>query len=506
MIECTFIMPHIEVPKTSREVAGQVYQEYIVNPSKFIRETASLLEQKDPHYLDAVLESAVDIALISYYLNHPHDYSGRALERLGGNFFRYTCSAREVQTRGQELPELGNLVEPASLQSSAFMSDKKLRSAAGRIAVSIERDDPEVGNIVRQYAELPMSRFRLESADEFIRGVNECHRRLQSTDLQSVQPAPVDINPEPSPLPVVRRSIVRTGLLEMILDPHHIATMSERESLSLPALLNQRSRSWQDDERALISYQLTSDFAIYCLEQEFKERQKQFPVIQELGEMYPDPTVETLLHSFDEGELDVTLEERDRMLKRYRDAILEEIKMTNPHLSWGINRLLMAEMGPKYLFAAVEGIVSTYTAIREQLSPDTPSKGQMLIMEEMNRPKETIEYHGSLHLYAATGTEGSFLAFYDEEPDTNRPERYGWDRFHHIKHGDKLVIYSPENLEKVIWQGEVVLKDSSQARYDKYGDGWKYISQQGVNLEEWSGWFSNEYPAKLTTQRTKKPQ
>lgn len=355
-------MAHIEIPLTSKEVAQQTYLEYVANPNQFIRGMIPQLEGNNPQFLDGVLSGAVTVTL------EEHPYSAQRI--LGGSFFRYACSDRQMQKRGEKLPNLApsfnrTLKEVIMLTEEAHKADSGIGAVARQMAMRIERDDPEIGRIVRNLVELPIASFRTEGIDAFVQGVHKTHLDLNFLDTEDVLPEPVEIEPKSSILPLVGKSIVRTGLLEMVLDPINftVETMLEVGKRA-PGIVSRVRRIVSGDLPNSDIYLLAASFELFCFMKEFQHRGEQFPII--LGEeiKHPDPEIDKLIHS---GKDDARLSE---MLAAYRTRICQEIESTNHNLYWGIKRLLFpfSRMGDDVFSLAVNGIINQYSTLKTSLS------------------------------------------------------------------------------------------------------------------------------------------
>lgn len=352
-------MAQVEIPLTSREVALQTSQEYAASPEQFIRGMIPQLEQDNPRYLDGSLSGAVLVAT--------QEYPEPAQKILGGSFFRFACTDRELRKKGEKLPDLASsfertLEEVARLTGGALRAGSEIGVIARQMAMRIERDDPEVGKIVRALVEQPIATFRIENIVAFVQGVHDAHLNIIFLKTESILPAMNVVEPSPSPLPVVSRSIVRRGLLETVLDPDEfiLKTIDEVDKLA-PGMVDRIMRTATSGVPNPDRYLLLASFEIFCFMQEFHQRQRPFPAISRQDPVrHPNPEIDRLIRTGDDNEM------LDEMLAKYRNSILDEIEKTNPHLSWGISRLLypLAMMGPEYLSTAVNGIVNQYSTLK----------------------------------------------------------------------------------------------------------------------------------------------
>lgn len=350
-------MAHIEIPLTSEEVAQQTYQEYIANPNQFIRRMIPQLERDNPQFLDGSLSGAVTVTL------EEHPYPAQRI--LGGSFFRYACSDRQMQKSGKKLPNPAlsfnrTLKEVIMLTEGAHKAGSGIGAVARQMAMRLERDDPEIGRIVRDLVELPIAIFMTKSIDAFVQGVYKTHLNLSFVDTEDVLPEPVEIEPKSSILPLVGRSIVRAGLLEMVLDPINftVETMLEVGKRA-PGIVSRVRRIVNGDLPNPDIYLLTASFELFCFMKEFQHRGEQFPIIREEQINHPDPEIDKIIQT---GKDDARFGE---MLAEYRTRIFQEIESTNPNLYWGIERILfpLSTMGDEVFSHAVNGIINQYSTL-----------------------------------------------------------------------------------------------------------------------------------------------
>lgn len=351
-------MTQVEIPLTSREVAQQTYQEYVADPKHFIRSIVAQLEQDDPSYLDGELAGAVTVAL--------EEHSKSAQRILGGSFFRYACSDRETKRKGQKLPSLATsfektLEEVTRLTEGVHKAGTGIGAVARQMAMRLERNDPEIGKIIRGLVELPIATFRIEGIDAFVQGVHNTHLHLMFLDTDAVL-SPVISEIKPSPLPLVSRSIVRTGLLEAVLESNNFIINTMEESYKhAPGLVKRIMIATANRSLRNHHYLLLSSFEIFCFMREFQQRREMFPAISMEDRIsHPDPEIDRMIKSGDDSE------ELSRRLADYSAKILQEIGDTNPHLSWGINSLLNPLTGKRReeFTAAVDGVVHQYSTLK----------------------------------------------------------------------------------------------------------------------------------------------
>ncbi len=68
-------------------------------------------------------------------------------------------------------------------------------------------------------------------------------------------------------------------------------------------------------------------------------------------------------------------------------------------------------------------------------------------------------------------------------PETAEPEEYPV----FLENGDFLIVYSPKNPERIVWQGKISFYNQAK------GQGYQW----GVPKEKWEKFFKKEYPAAL---------
>lgn len=95
--------------------------------------------------------------------------------------------------------------------------------------------------------------------------------------------------------------------------------------------------------------------------------------------------------------------------------------------------------------------------------------------------------------------QGRRLAVYDSSVAPLEHEQLRYEGLHFLKPGDKLKVFSPDNPENVVWEGEITNKQlppdgrlKPWANQDPSGERKRFIQ-----------YFSNEFPAELAP--TEKP-
>lgn len=346
-------MPEIILPKTSFEVATSTIKEYADDPAGFLRRVAVSLQDENPLFLDASLRGAVFFAVAGY--------RDDAQQLLSGSFYRYECSAREIKKQGGKVPFIGEgairrtLSELAMLREGVHKAGGDAEATLRHRVMRIERDDPEIGNIVRN----------LLSMGAFIEGVHNTHLKfvfLAESEVEQTNPLPEPT--QSSILPVVRRSIVRSALLETILDPEEFATqVFDHAGIYIPGIVSQVRRTAYGSGDYSDIYELLASFTINGIMQEFSQRGEAFPTIKEEDHpTHPDPAINKAMEE--------DPEEASRLIREYNLFILDEIKNTNPHIYWGIDVLLnpLSEMTGPEMIIAIDGIVNPYSSLRVGMS------------------------------------------------------------------------------------------------------------------------------------------
>lgn len=65
---------------------------------------------------------------------------------------------------------------------------------------------------------------------------------------------------------------------------------------------------------------------------------------------------------------------------------------------------------------------------------------------------------------------------------------------HCLENGDHLTVFSKQDSKEIVWSGIIDLTSNE-------GHG---ISQKGIPLRTWAGWFRKEYPAELIPVKKKR--
>ena len=344
-----------EVPKTSPEIANQVYQEFRNNMTGFTFELSPQIEEEQPVFLDANLEGGVAIMLAENPLP--------ATLILAGSFFRYECSRRELQLRGEKLPFIGRETFVKSLEPVRELKDLTVQFGRSdamlrRMAVQLTNEDPAIGAIVNKLLESPLEVQRSQGMDAFIQGVHTAHTNLANIDY-STPPLDPSVS-ETSKIPPVRRSLVRQALFRVINNPEGF-TDAVMDFLG-ESITDMAARIHYVGEK---DYKLLSAFTSFCIIGEIQERGSRLRVIQARNLSHPDPRIAELLHK-----KYPTADERreiEQLLRSFNIGILDEIGNTNPHLHWGVTAFLnpLSELDPgRRLSAGMNGIVHQYNTLK----------------------------------------------------------------------------------------------------------------------------------------------
>ncbi len=108
---------------------------------------------------------------------------------------------------------------------------------------------------------------------------------------------------------------------------------------------------------------------------------------------------------------------------------------------------------------------------------------------------------GVLHLHSETGTEGGFWAFQEAkyiktDPTNPTGESWSYEGLHILNDGDHLIIYDKDDVDKVVWNGVINLKQ--HPLFTEHAQGlWIHADQNGIDRDTWSNWFFAGYPAEL---------
>lgn len=168
------------------------------------------------------------------------------------------------------------------------------------------------------------------------------------------------------------------------------------------------------------------------------------------------------------------------------------------------------------------------------------------------RDEVKFVFNGVCHFFSETGTEGGFWAFQDSQFITKNvprpyckkcgkylePQKYenlkvvkvlpitqevldgkeppecpegqherevndswSYEGLRILKDGDHLTIYSKENPDEIVWEGNIKLREHPLFTEDASGL-WIHADQEGVDRETWARWFFDEHPAILVTTIT----
>ncbi|MDO8618997.1 MAG: hypothetical protein Q7R49_03595 [Candidatus Daviesbacteria bacterium] len=354
------------VPKTSPEIAQQVYLEVAEDTNAFIRREAQVLETENPFYLGAILRGATMVSVLEDCFP--------AQQIMAGTFFRYECTRRELERVGSRIPPIGILtIQKKAQEVKQSLSPSPLliitsspetptaRLTRLRIA-RINKDDPIIGEVIKKLTRKPYLAQEVDDVYSFIEGVHGAH-----LDLALLEPAEPLVEPDlPETqafvIPQVRGAIARAALLETILDPAaFVDQTSNRLSDYAPGMANKISRGPS-------RYQLLANLTSFCLMEEFQRRGRKFPTIGRTEIKHPDPEIARLLE-LDQDELLTEL-----LLRQFNKSILNEIAGTNPKLSWvfesylnPLQELIDLDDGEEYA-DAINGIVNAYTTIKAGLA------------------------------------------------------------------------------------------------------------------------------------------
>lgn len=141
-------------------------------------------------------------------------------------------------------------------------------------------------------------------------------------------------------------------------------------------------------------------------------------------------------------------------------------------------------------------------------------------------------YRGVTFFHSETGTEGGHWGFQDEihihtmaevvdgkcpwdgRTDcpaimnyAKRPEggsHWSYEGLHVLKTGDRLKIFSLDEPEKVVWEGEINLNPHPLFTEDA-GGFWIHTDQVGMDRDKWAALFFKEHPAVLETSDGSNP-
>lgn len=77
---------------------------------------------------------------------------------------------------------------------------------------------------------------------------------------------------------------------------------------------------------------------------------------------------------------------------------------------------------------------------------------------------------------------------------------WSYEGLHILENGDRLTIFSPDNLIEVVWSGTICLHQHPYFTEDVFGY-WIHADQEGIDREVWATYFFKEYPAELILVR-----
>lgn len=366
------MVENFEVPKTSPEVAQQVYREVAVDSKAFLRKESQILEKDNPPYLDGTL-----VATVAVSIRGNDFFAGQQI--MAGAFFRYECTRRELEKKGTKIPWIGRktslrvvdevektILRPFSslIVVTATPEDPLVRVTRLRTTI-LRNEDPAIGEIVTKLAKKPNIVREINDIPAFIEGVHGAHLRLVllepeefSSEIESNE------NPPPSNVPRIRRSIVRAGLREIVLDPHGFIDQTlNRLSDHSPSMAGRIRRASEFNSNSL-AYLLPASLTVFCIMEEYEAGGLTLPVIARNQIKHPDPEVNQAIH---EGEMD------KRIAGLSRQAViltLSEIEKTNRDFNWGIIALLgpYSKLGEEETFAAIYGVFHQYNSLKTGVS------------------------------------------------------------------------------------------------------------------------------------------
>lgn len=353
----------VDLPKTSKEVAEATYQELKADTSGFIRQVASSLESENQVLLDRNLQAAAWTAMAE------HPFS--AQQFLAGGFYKYTCLARELGGIGKQPPYISAETlkktgdEIIELTIGAMDARSNDDVVARQMAMSIDRDDPEIGQVINRLLAQPRATLRIDNTYTFIQGV---HTMLLT--LKNIRPEETAAE-EPTPIPTaesivprVRRPIVRSAMLEVILDQRKfIESTLDDLSKFAPRLVSKLREAKEFGMPDPDIHELFASFEMHCLMEEFSQRDLTFPKI---GREHVGKKQREVMKTLESGRTGIAHE----LLTVLQGSILEEIETTNPDLYWGIDTFFdpLTLPGDLKAVAALTGVVVPYDAIKAALS------------------------------------------------------------------------------------------------------------------------------------------
>lgn len=334
MIKIQKIMSErIHIPKTSAEVANQVFLEATTNTQAFIRTVSSRLEEKNPHLLEGMLFYAAGVSMIKN--------TSLASQILAGSFFRYDCLVKELAKTNQ----VPFFIPPETLANSG-KSFFELTINANRAGVNhetrtrqmimkLEMDDKFVGESLKGALLVPPMTAEMEKAEAFIHAAYVTQLALEKTPANtSIEKAPEIIIAE-TKIPVVRKSVVIPAILEAIIDREGFIEKTEKAlAMRSPDLLKSLNEACKSP--SFLHPELTrlfANFELHCLMEEYKQRGRRFPHIRQRHIGIEDPQVASAL------KLKNYQKAAQLASERFLD-IFREIRDTNPHLYWGAHAFL----------------------------------------------------------------------------------------------------------------------------------------------------------------------
>ena len=97
-------------------------------------------------------------------------------------------------------------------------------------------------------------------------------------------------------------------------------------------------------------------------------------------------------------------------------------------------------------------------------------------MTSQNRPFDYKSYHGNLHAFFETGTEGFIWVLIDDSAVA--PQNSLYDHTHLIEEGDHLTILKKEGHD-ILWSGKVEFEYNSSQQPHPYNPGYKQQTALG---------------------------
>lgn len=343
---------HFRAPETSKEVIDEVYQQFRGNIKGFASELAPQIGKDQPEFLDANLQGATSIML--------HEGPLPAVLILAGNFFRYECTNRQMQSTAETLPLIGRETFVNSLERFANLRDLTVGFGRAdvmlrRIAIQLANEDPTIGELVNDLLMLPVEVQQGQAMDAFIQGIHMTHVQLNNIDST---PSPEPIVSEGSKLPSINRPLVRQALLSAIYDPESFTgNTMDFLGTTVPDMADRIHSIGSKD------YQLLATFTSFCIIGEIQARNLQLTVIDGKKLSHPNPTISKLL-----AKNTLTTNEArkiEKLLQSFNVETLDEIRNTNPNLYWGVMSFLnpLSKLDPKRLSAGMNGVVHQYNTL-----------------------------------------------------------------------------------------------------------------------------------------------